>query len=1245
MSDEVTHCPECGAIMYRRLAKRGINAGRYFYGCSHYPTCRGVREIQNTTSPDLPNYVSVVQPRLTGQCHVDLGSINYPTPLIACPRADDLEPLFMDTLALPAHLLMEASGEASEISRKELLEYAKWRLDIPKVTTYQNKISKSQRTILSILARIIWRGRLTRLSPDLEKELGGIFETTSSFQLSRIINSYEQYSLPNLPNWEHNKPSQANLAGMSAEEYFFKRILVATITPEHLKNVISQVSCESLVNVSVRPVDRPLLKQWADFVVSRGDKIMVIQLDSETRRPLVDSSQRLDELLKRSGYEVFRIKVDNSPDLNSPDVQRVIVRLKQLFPDKINKQIAPDLSLIAHKFVHQVQSTILATSMKGVIPIDQPTKMAFLCGNVPLLAPKLQSKLVKLAVADLQGLAKHVAAIYGVANPLVNIAAVATTKIDMTADFYVSGKDLSEVPPAKVIYIQDAYFSLPTDMSLWQTWPSQKLLTMPSKTRADLMRVADNLAYIFKYVFRHDQFRENQLDGIMYGLRQEDAIVLLPTGSGKSAIFQLLSLILPGICLVVAPLTSLIEDQVDNLVKIGIDRVAGITSNTTYRQCVEQAIVRGQYLLVYVSPERFQIEEFRRAIRSYCTCGRISLCAIDEAHCVSEWGHDFRVSYLNLANTIRRMTVTKSGRATIIALTGTASDAVLNDMVRDLDIPQGNIVQPTTFDRPELHFRIIVSSSEDKRYVLEELLTETIPDQFAKSLLDFYFPIGSKTQCGVVFCPHVGGAFGVLEVLKQIQDICLPGGNTIPVCEYYGSQTDRTKRMDAAAWEATKRRNAKNFKNNKCTVLVATKSFGMGIDKPNVRFTINYCLPQSIEEFYQEAGRGGRDGQSAYNYLIASNDYPSRNQKLLSSDVSIKQILSSSDMTDRGKDDDITRVLYFHGKAYAGVEGDKQAVREILGQLDFTKDRQTITATDREIAEKAIHRLVILGVVDDYAINFVSNEFIVIINQQFDQSLLRAKYAEYVSGYQSDENFIKSKVGQLDCISADNETDFIVEAVGVLLNDFIYDTVEKSRRTTIRNLLAIVNDAKDLTGKKQEDLIRRELLDFLSTSYAEDISAINSNPRDFNLPQQLVDRVGHNKNKLQAQINRSLQSHPDSPALLLARLACLVGTPKRRSTLDLTDIKQLVNEITDYALGIYAVEPEVVVKGLIWALSPLTTNHRSDYIQIITMLAGNSVLTLPLLKYLSSEFQYIPYLFMANGLVSELLGKIISKEV
>ena len=297
----------------------------------------------------------------------------------------------------------------------------------------------------------------------------------------------------------------------------------------------------------------------------------------------------------------------------------------------------------------------------------------------------------------------------------------------------------------------------------------------------------------------------------------------------------------------------------------------------------------------------------------------------------------------------------------------------------------------------------------------------------------------------------------------------------------------------------------------------------------------------------------------------------------------------------------------------------------------------------REIVEAQGNN--VLGVVDDYAINFVSNEFIVIANQQFDQSLLRAKYAEYVSGYQSDENFIKSKVGQLDCISADNETDFIVEAVGVLLNDFIYDTVEKSRRTTIRNLLAIVNDAKDFTGKKQDDLIRRELLDFLSTSYAEDISAINSNPRDFNLTQQLVDRVGHNKNKLQAQINRSLQSHPDSPALLLARLACLVGTPKRRSTLDLTDIKQLVNEITDYALGIYAMEPEVVVKGLTWALSPLTTNHRSDYIQIITMLAGNSVLTLPMLKYLSSEFQYIPYLFMANGLVSELLVKIISKEV
>ena len=196
--------------------------------------------------------------------------------------------------------------------------------------------------------------------------------------------------------------------------------------------------------------------------------------------------------------------------------------------------------------------------------------------------------------------------------------------------------------------------------------------------------------------------------------------MLLPTGAGKSMAFQLASMLMPGICLVVAPLVSLIEDQLDNLRGVGIDRAVGITRRLSpkEKQAALRCLGRGSYVFCYVAPERLQMDDFREALRAITAGSSISLIAIDEAHCVSEWGHDFRTSYLNVARNARRFCERDRIVPPLLGLTGTASRSVLKDVQHELGIEDfGAVITPRSFDREELDFRVIPCRSSEKRLV------------------------------------------------------------------------------------------------------------------------------------------------------------------------------------------------------------------------------------------------------------------------------------------------------------------------------------------------------------------------------------------------------------------------------------------------------------------------------------------------------------------------------------------------
>ena len=293
----------------------------------------------------------------------------------------------------------------------------------------------------------------------------------------------------------------------------------------------------------------------------------------------------------------------------------------------------------------------------------------------------------------------------------------------------------------------------------------------------DPQKMGPALAEVLQAVFAKERFREGQLTALVEILEGRDCAVLLPTGAGKSLIYQMAGLCKPGRTIVVDPLIALIEDQQRGLIENGIDRVVGISSLDTAQGLLEpllKQIASGDALFVLVTPERFQQERFRNAIAELTAVTPINLTVVDEAHCVSEWGHDFRTSYLSLGKVLRSVCKGIGGSTPpMLALTGTASRAVLKDVLTQLAISNKSahsIIRPESFDRPELEMSVIRSQPSSVRVRLTGSI-RGMPNRFGMNQAQFFRPRYERTYSGLVFCPHVNGEFGILEVAKAVEGV------------------------------------------------------------------------------------------------------------------------------------------------------------------------------------------------------------------------------------------------------------------------------------------------------------------------------------------------------------------------------------------------------------------------------------------------------------------------------------------
>lgn len=353
--------------------------------------------------------------------------------------------------------------------------------------------------------------------------------------------------------------------------------------------------------------------------------------------------------------------------------------------------------------------------------------------------------------------------------------------------------------------------------------------------------------------FGYDSFRPGQSGIVSAILAGRDVLGVMPTGAGKSICYQIPAAILPGVAIVISPLISLMRDQVDALNDVGLPAAFINTTQTPDEQdLVFAQALSGQIKLLYVAPERLETERFR----NFAVRVPISLVAVDEAHCVSQWGQDFRSSYLGIGEFIAGLPT----RPTVAAFTATATERVRRDIVSILGLHTPSITV-TGFDRPNLYFDVISMPRKDKASWVASYIASH-PD-----------------ESGIVYCATRKETEALAESLNSaVVELRAAGGadvsdiGTIAVA-YHGG-------MSADAREKAQR----DFVTDRVPVVVATNAFGMGIDKSNVRFVIHHNMPESIEAYYQEAGRAGRDGEPSRCTLLWNESDIVTRRRLLDSD-------------------------------------------------------------------------------------------------------------------------------------------------------------------------------------------------------------------------------------------------------------------------------------------------------------------------------------------------------------------------
>ena len=839
--------------------------------------------------------------------------------------------------------------------------------------------------------------------------------------------------------------------------------------------------------------------QTTDFLIEfpqaeNFPKGLVIEIDGGQHNvePQISKDSLRKHFANQNGYQTVRIKtteVNNIPQDKKNQIEQYLLHpYSQFFFQNIstplfNTENGLDyLQLFLSPFaIARVQKTFIKAIKKNLIDLTKE--------NLSIAIIERDLPCGKSAIDDLLIQIENLSLLQNGENfrlPNINVSIFNTTEFaecklnqgnntqlfsndidftqyDLTIDISVLNYSTflnkpTRTSPNKTIVIRSIQHT--EEKRKFNFYPTIEYKNAPANRESDSI---EQLNFFLQSLFRKESFREGQVEILSKALEKKNPIALLPTGAGKSLTYQIASLLQAGLTIVVDPIKALMKDQDENLKSASIDGTVYINSSLSAAKKKDniKRYSEGEFLFAFVSPERFVIEDFRNSIASIPNFNRnFSYCVIDEAHCVSEWGHDFRTAYLKLGDNSRKFCFSGHNGENIstLGLTGTASFDVLSDVQREVGLQNdSDIIRPEKLERKELKFKIknvtaalnaannawnirTAVYSDSKNVLLNTLRTDLMTEFDSDNFSDFIKANGTNSNCGLIFCPH---ATGTDISVQKIADFLRTSFPTVAhlIGEYHGSGDNNDDIQDA-------------FKANRITLLIATKAFGMGIDKPNIRFTVHVTHPISIEGFYQEAGRAGRDRENAVCYILHCN-----NLRLPNANTAAKDIQDS--------------FLY---NSFKGRDFEKSITFEMLDRITFPHTPKK-NQVEQEIFEETGQEI-------KFGKPFPANQ----------------PHTLYINGEQFGQNYGSIKIQSLDISTKGNNmlseaegvnllqaiTNKIREQkpVGIDLLSWLGSTQRTQEQQGLESLLQNIpaNQTQSLTIGLENDGIQR-VVDFLQPQY------------------------------------------------------------------------------------------------------------------------------------------------------------------
>ena len=988
------------------------------------------------------------------------------------------------------------------------------------------KIGKQDKfySLYCLLINLLQRGCPTRLSINLSKSIRVDIKEYKLHLFSKDV-----------PDWGTTIKGNDQTNAFPARTFYYNTIPAKFPEYPFLQQIMIP---EMPISEFIFDENRDFIDQKVDFYISEANLVIEIDGSQHLGKNQKILDEKRDEYILTNGFSVVRIPSDCLNDDYKIDLY--INKVKEILEE--HSDIFADYK---RDYELCLQDKLPKEAMKAVATMRFQIAILQLCINGQL---SLNDKEWKIAIKNKEVTGYEIAAVEDVLLWLKNLSILAgyeynepaldiqqTTQLDsfsseyIKLEFSISSRRTSASNTVKDrIYISNCwrqdidYFQMTTAKPINYIIGDSGIDKKNSFPGADLNEKRVALRFVLKNLYGFDDFRPGQERIIINALKRRDTIGVLPTGSGKSLCYQMAALLQPCISYCICPIKSLMIDQNQNLKAIGVNHTAYISSDLTTeeRAIAQKNFAQNKYWWVFMSPERFQSEAFRDYLLDMGRRQKVDFgyAVIDEVHCLSEWGHSFRVSYLNLVKTIRRYCPNIS----LLGLTATASFNVLKNILVEFGMTdKSDVISIPSFTRPELSFRIEKCINTDKFATLKKIL-----DGYLRFFPDLLIGKGDETRCGIIFTPYVNGNFGCYPLSNDISqnykaDIRCFGGD-IPK----KWSTDRI-------WDIYKREVQDDFKNNKFALLCATKAFGMGIDKPNVRYTVHYGIPSSLESLYQEAGRAGRDKNKAECAILytAEDDLKDVIRNLLSIEAKpseIREFAKQKSHWNNGQD--AFRQLFLLSNELSDVEEELEILDELVeayanpGGISYIKATYPLTLAN---LQKYIYHLSLVGAVEDWTVDWKNDTLKVCFTEYTQESIFKAT-TSYIANYDveyklTDDPLYKKKENW-------DSKEAIHQAEEIFLNWYA-NNILYTRRQALLNVM----DACDAYTKETAEEFKEKMEAYFRLDDISDmLGTVADQPREVQEWFEVlnIDRIKKNKiSNIIMNLNRFLESYQNNVGL------------------------------------------------------------------------------------------------------------------